>query len=134
MGPDEPMRFHVGPGRAHEACETILEFTLFINTSLRTFLFTRSEPQTHTNPHKTTRPPAPPPKGMWKALGHGRMWICVDLGSDRVTRRYDMHLQNGFAYFVGPARAHMGPHVPLIFSCLKSIVLYLALSKPAVEA
>ena len=46
-------------------------------------------------------------------------WICVYLGSDRATRRYgmmfqeNMNIQNGSAYFVSPARAHMALHGPL---------------------
>ena len=46
---------------------------------------------------------------MWKGMGHGSTWM---LGLDRAIRRYELNFQNGFAFFVGPARgpilAHMG--------------------------
>ena len=48
----------------------------------------------------------------WCVVSHAFIWA---LGSDRATKGYEMicvrnmNFQNGFVYFVRPARAHMGP-------------------------
>ena len=56
-------------------------------------------------------------KNSWGMVLHGYVWA---LSLDQAIGRYEMNFQNGFAYFVGPARAHAGqhgsgsgPHVPI---------------------
>ena len=53
---------------------------------------------------------------MWKIMGHGFTWICMDLGLEPGNQKICVDFQKGFAYFVGPGWAHMGhmgPYGPI---------------------
>ena len=110
-GPYRSVLNDMGPVGPTWARAGSIKYTKPFRKFISYLLVAQSEPQIHINPRKTTpHPPSACGKG-WGIILRGfvRIW-----DSEWATRRYEMNFQNGFAYFVGPAQAHVGPNKSLV--------------------
>ena len=99
---------------------SIYEYCGLSETHLHTFFFARSESKVQTNSCTTTSHPFPLVGRHGAPRGFMSWWMCMACGLGLGNKKvwHDLfskkqNFQNCLAYFVGPARAHMGLNWPI---------------------